>query len=169
MAKKPVPNLFRDLGISVCICLGFSWMRPSVPGTLPRRLLGWLLGRLLGCLLGGILKGAGIEEAFPRRLACRGANIPHRTPLADRRCRFAVAPPPQHKKPIAAFESARVQPFKCSQQVTLGFRSVSAPLRLHFPLLGFSKPYPQTKTLNPKLKQSPPPATGARPSPKPKT
>jgi hypothetical protein len=31
--------------------------------------------------------------------------------------------------PAAASEAARVQPFKCSQQVKLGFRSASAPLR----------------------------------------
>ena len=42
--------------------------------------------------------------------------------------------------PAAASEAARVQPFKCSQQVKLGFRFASAPLRFHYPLPGFPKP-----------------------------
>jgi hypothetical protein len=54
--------------------------------------------------------------------------------------------------PAAASEAAMVQPFKCSQQVKLGFRFASAPLRFHYPLPGFPESQPQTKTPNPKSK-----------------
>ena len=55
----------------------------------------------------------------------------------------SVSPPLRPRKEettAAAFESARVQPFNCSQQTMLGFRFASAPLRFHDPLAGFPKP-----------------------------
>jgi hypothetical protein len=43
---------------------------------------------------------------------------------------YVVAPSPQGGNPAAASESARVQPFKCLQEVMLATRN-SAPLRSH--------------------------------------
>jgi hypothetical protein len=71
-------------------------------------------------------------------------EFPAESPLAVRRCRFAVAPSPQR----AGSKLARVQPFKCSQQAMLATRLV----------------LPQTH----RTKKSPPPAVRAWPSSKPK-
>jgi hypothetical protein len=63
--------------------------------------------------------------------------------------------PRNEEPPAAGSESARVQPFQCSQQVT----------QPRDPFLGFPKPNPKSKPLTLNQQKSPPPAIRAWPSP----
>jgi hypothetical protein len=94
-----------------------------------------------------------------------GLDFPAESPLADRRCRFAVAPA---RCPLLVDRHRLHWPHRSGPS----FRGKKKRFRVwglaqfHYPCPGFPRPLPRTKILNPKSKKSPPPAVRARPSPK---